>query len=550
MVRDTLWLVGMMGAGKSTVGPVLARRLRRRFIDVDEEIKRADGREISQIFAEEGEAFFRRIERSTIEALAGKRAVVALGGGAIAQSGAPARLTKSGTVVYLRGKPETLLARIGDCRTRPMLRDVSRSERLARLKDLLEARSRAYETASVVVDVDGSDVAQIAEQVRESLVNAGGGIPASRVRSPKKTMRAGPRARTVEVDLGERSYPIRLGAGTLPRLGREVARISRRAIIVTVPGVGRRYGSVVRRSLREAGVRVHRIDVPDGDATKNLGQVAKLYDEFLRLGADRDTVLVALGGGMVGDLAGFAAATFLRGISFVQVPTTVLAMVDSSIGGKVGVNLPQGKNLVGAFHQPRLVWVDTDVLRSLPDRDRAAGFAEVIKKAAIWDADFFHRLERDVESLMSLDPKVLMPVLARACEIKAEVVSRDEREGGLRMLLNFGHTMGHAAETLSGYQKILHGEAVAMGMVYAAKRSEALGLAPKGTANRIEALCGRVGLPTELPSFERKAYLDVLRVDKKRRDSRVRYIVLRGIGRADTVSLTPAEILPSRRPAS
>ena len=319
-----------------------------------------------------------------------------------------------------------------------------------------------------------------------------------------------------------------------------------------MPGVDRRYGAVVRRSLREAGVRVQSIDVPDGDATKNLGQAAKLYDELLHLGADRETVLVALGGGMVGDLTGFVAATFLRGISFVQVPTTVLAMVDSSIGGKVGVNLPQGKNLIGAFHQPRLVWVDTDVLSSLPDRERAAGFAEVIKKAAIWDADFFGRLERDAKSLLSLDPKVLLPVLARACEIKAEVVSRDERErdGGLRMLLNFGHTLGHAVETLSGYRKILHGEAVAMGMVYAAKRSEALDLAPEGTAKRIEALCETIGLPTILPRFDRKAYLEVLKVDKKRRGSRVRYIVLRGIGRAETIALTPAEILPARRSVS
>ena len=174
----------------------------------------------------------------------------------------------------------------------------------------------------------------------------------------------------------------------------------------------------------------------------------------------------------------------------------------------------------------------------------------MIKKAAIWDADFFRRLERDAKSLVSLDPKMLLPVLARACEIRAQVVSRDEREGGLRMLLNFGHTMGHAVETLSGYQKILHGEAVAMGMVYAARRSEALDLAPAGTADRIEALCERIGLPTDLPSFDRKAYLEILRVDKKRRESRIRYIVLRGIGRAETALLTPAEILPPRRTAA
>ena len=230
-----IWLVGMMGAGKSTVGRLLAERLRCRFIDVDDEIERAQGREISQIFAEGGEASFRRIERASIEAHLGEPAVVALGGGAITQAGMADLLAKSGTVVYLRGEPETLLARLGDCRTRPMLRDVPRPERLTRLKALLEERSRAYETASVVVDVDGTDPSGIVEHLVETVVGNGGGTLVGRVRNAKKTKRKGSRARTVEVDLGERSYRIRLGKGTLPRLGREIARISRRAVIVTVP---------------------------------------------------------------------------------------------------------------------------------------------------------------------------------------------------------------------------------------------------------------------------------------------------------------------------
>ena len=319
------------------------------------------------------------------------------------------------------------------------------------------------------------------------------------------------------------------------------------AVILTVPGVGRRYAAATGRSLREAGMKVHRLQVPDGDATKNLDQIAELYGELVRFGADRKSVLVALGGGMVGDLTGFLAATYLRGISFVQVPTTLLAMVDSSIGGKVGVNLPQGKNLVGAFHQPRAVWADTELLRSLPRRERSAGFAEVIKAAAIWDEKLFARLEREAQALMDLEPGPLISVIARACEIKAEVVRRDERESGLRMLLNFGHTVGHAVETLSGYASILHGEAVAMGMVYAARRSESLGLCPVGSAERLEALCERFELPTEVPDFDRRAYLDVLRVDKKIQSSRIQYIVLRGIGSAEARPLRAGEIMPGKR---
>ena len=362
-------------------------------------------------------------------------------------------------------------------------------------------------------------------------------------------MRGRSPSRVLEVDLGERRYPVRIGAGTLALAGPEIARRTGAslAVVLSVPGVARRHAGALERSLRGAGVRARRIVVPDGDRTKRLGVVARLYDRLLALGADRGTALVALGGGMVGDLTGFTAATFLRGVPFVQVPTTVLAMVDASVGGKVGVNLPQGKNLVGAFHQPRLVWIDVATLRTLPRRERSAGFAEVVKVAALGDAGLFARLERDAEALMELDPRRLVPVLGRAIAIKAEIVAKDEREAGPRMLLNLGHTLAHAVETLSGYRGALHGEAVAMGMVFSARRSEELGLAPEGTAARLETLLRRFGLPTELPRFSREAYLAALRVDKKQRDGRIRYVVLRRIGRAETVPLTAARILPPGR---
>jgi len=355
--------------------------------------------------------------------------------------------------------------------------------------------------------------------------------------------------RSVHVDLGERSYTIEIGVDVLGKVGPEISRRTgaSRAMIVTVPPVGRRYGPRVMRSLREAGIKARRFDVPDGERTKNLRQVSSLYDAFLDAGADRATAVVALGGGVVGDLSGFVAATLLRGLPVVQIPTTLLAMVDSSVGGKTGVNVPRGKNLVGAFHQPRFVWMDVTTLRSLPPRHLVSGMAELIKHGAIRDAAFFERLEVDLERVMNLEPECLIPALERSCAIKADVVRQDERESGLRMILNFGHTVGHAVEALSRYRGILHGEAVAIGMAFAAQRSETLGLSPTGTAERLMALLRRAGLPTEQPIFSRSAYLQALRVDKKKREARIRFVALRGIGRAETVPLLPREIIPPIR---
>ncbi len=351
---------------------------------------------------------------------------------------------------------------------------------------------------------------------------------------------------TVSVELGERSYPIVIGRGTLAALGAAVKRrtSASRAFVITVPPVAKRYGPAVERSLRAAGIASRRFVVPDGERSKSLVQAEKLYDGLLAAGADRSCVVIALGGGVAGDLAGFVAATLLRGLTFVQVPTTLLAMIDSSVGGKTGVNVARGKNLVGAFHQPVLVWIDAATLRTLPRRELLAGLAEVIKHAAIRDARLFALLERELERAIELDPELLLPMLARNCAIKAEIVSQDEHEAGARMLLNFGHTLGHAVEALSKYKGVLHGEAVSIGMAFAARRSEELGLAEPGSAVRVVALLARTGLPTELPPFPRRAYLEALSVDKKKRDERIRFVALRAIGRAETVALLPSEILP------
>ncbi|HTY16797.1 MAG TPA: 3-dehydroquinate synthase [Myxococcota bacterium] len=534
--RETIWLVGLMGAGKSTAGRRLAERLGRPFVDSDEMIEREAGASIAEIFASEGEPAFRARERAALERVAARGAVVALGGGAIAQPGAAARLARSGTIVWLRARPETLASRIGETEARPLLGGLRGEARVQRLRELLAEREPHYASAHLAIDTDALDLDAVAARLAAELAALG--------RRP----RAGPvpSLRTVRVELGERSYPIRIGFDHLDAAGAAVAELTkaRRAAVVSVPGVARRYAAPLERGLRAAGLRVRRLLVPDGERAKSLRQVARLYDALLDFDADRSTVVVALGGGVVGDLAGFVAATWLRGVPFVQVPTTLLAMADASVGGKVAVDLPRGKNLVGAFHQPRLVWIDVATLRTLPRRQRAAGLVEVIKHGAILDAGLFERFERDLERILELEPGPTVEVLERSCAIKAQVVSQDEREAGLRMLLNFGHTLAHAVETLKGYRGILHGEAVAIGMVFAARRSEALGHAPSGTAERIRALLARAGLPTEPPPYPRRAYLSALRVDKKRRDAHVRFVVLRGIGRAETVPLLPSEIVP------
>jgi len=536
--RRTVWLVGMMGAGKSAVGRALAQRLGRPFVDSDAEIEAAAGRPIPAIFAAEGEPGFRARERAVLAQLAGRNAVVALGGGAIAQPGAGRLLARSGRVVWLRASPRTLLARVGDGAGRPLLAGRDERGRLRELARLLKARARHYAAADLAVETDGLAVEAVAAEIAAWLGREERGVAHG--------------LRRVPVALGERSYEVRIGWGSLAGLGAAVAEAvdATRALVVTVPPVGRRYAAAALRSLRAAGLPATRFDVPDGDRSKSLAQVARLYEAFLDAGADRSSVVIALGGGMVGDLAGFAAATLLRGLPLVQVPTTLLAMIDSSLGGKTGVNLRRGKNLVGAFHQPRLVWADAALLRTLPPRVLAAGMAEVVKHGAIRDAVLFERLERDLERVLALrDEALVLDVLERAVAVKADVVAQDERETGLRAHLNFGHTLGHAVEALRGYRGILHGEAVAMGMVFAARRSEALGIAPEGLAERLRALLARAGLPTELPDLPRAAYLAALRVDKKRRGTRIRFVVLKGVGAADTVALRPEEILPAGRAA-
>ncbi len=343
--------------------------------------------------------------------------------------------------------------------------------------------------------------------------------------------------RIVPVRLGERSYAIKIGAGLLPRLGAECARLKlgRRSAIITDASVGPLFATTAHESLIAAGFEPLLITIPAGEKAKNLKVVQSCYDQLAAHRLERKSFVVAMGGGVVGDLAGFVAATYLRGIPFVQVPTTLLSQVDSSVGGKVGVNLAAGKNLVGAFYQPKLVLCDLDALKTLPSRQFASGLAEVVKYGIIYDARFFARLERDLPKLIKLEPQALTAVIARCCEIKAQVVGQDETEGGLRAILNFGHTIGHAIENSFGYGKYLHGEAIAIGQVLAAQLSVAGHGLPVAEAIRIEQLLARAGLPVRirLSATQRKKLLAAMLLDKKVSAGEVKFVLAKSIGTVD-----------------
>jgi len=340
--------------------------------------------------------------------------------------------------------------------------------------------------------------------------------------------------RTVHVSLGSRSYDIKIAPGLLDRIGRECARLKpgARCAIITDTNVGKQYAKAVFNSLATAGFSPSLIIVQPGETAKSLKTVQSCYDQLAAHRLERKSFIVALGGGVVGDLAGFLAATYLRGIAFVQAPTTLLAQVDSSVGGKVGVNLKAGKNLVGSFYQPKLVLCDLNTLKTLPDREFRAGLAEVIKYGIIYDAKLFAQLERDLPRILKRDQIILTPVIARCCEIKAEVVGKDETESGLRAILNFGHTIGHAIENISGYGRFLHGEAISMGQTAAARLShEILGL-PERDVERIGNLLRRAGLPSQtgLNSLKRQKLLNAMHLDKKVSDGEIKFVLAEKIG--------------------
>jgi len=346
----------------------------------------------------------------------------------------------------------------------------------------------------------------------------------------------------INVNLGLRSYRIIVESGAVATVGAHLRElgVGSRAALVSDAAIGSLYGKTVVRSLEGAGFSVALVEVPEGEAAKTLAVAGQCWNELLALGLDRTSTVLALGGGAVGDVAGFVAATYMRGVNFVQVPTTVLAQVDASIGGKTAIDHPNAKNLIGAFHQPRLVLVDPAVVRSLPEREYRSGVAEIVKHGIVLDADYFAEVERDAAALCARDLPVVERIIGGSCRLKASVVERDERESELRHVLNYGHTIGHALEAATGYARFAHGEAVALGIVAEARLARRLGLASDDTVARQERLLLAVGLPVTAEAIDTDAVVAAIGRDKKARDGRVPFVLAPRIGAFRLVFDVPA----------
>ncbi|MGI4721073.1 MAG: bifunctional shikimate kinase/3-dehydroquinate synthase AroKB [Janthinobacterium lividum] len=527
-----------MGAGKTTIGRQLARKLGKRFLDSDHEIEARTGASIPWIFEIEGEASFRRREADVIRELTAQDdLVLATGGGAVLNPASRALLAERGTVIYLRASIGSILQRTSHDKNRPLLQT---ADPRAKLEELLAQRDPLYrEIADLVIDTGRPNVQSMVQTILDQLA----AMESARARRLGKQAMNEQAPTILNVELGERSYPIAIG----PDLLGDGALLNRhidggKAAIVTNTTVAPLYLERVAGALRAQGREVVEIVLPDGEEHKNWESLNLVYDALLQNRCDRKTTLVALGGGVIGDLTGFAASSYMRGVPFVQLPTTLLSQVDSSVGGKTGINHPLGKNMIGAFYQPRAVIADTATLDTLPPRELSAGLAEVIKHGAILDADYFAWIEQNIGKLVAREPQTMAYAIARSCEIKAEVVRKDEREGGLRAVLNFGHTFGHAIESGLGYGNWLHGEAVGCGMVMAADLSARLDLIDAATVERVRALVAAAGLPTVAPDLGVERWIELMSVDKKNEGGAIKFILLKPLG-SPSITTAPPEIL-------
>ena len=515
---DHIFLVGLSGSGKSTVGRLLADRLGWSFADTDTLIEKAAGQSISTIFSEQGEAAFRELEaRALARAARSTRVVIATGGG-VPTHDAGRQVLADGFTVWLAVDPAVAAERLAqqpDDEPRPLLAGDPR----ARLEGLLEARRDDYARADASVGVDGLTPEQACDAVLRLWQGDSPGLDDAILGV----------AATVSTPGG--SYPIVVREGALADLGELCAAVelSGRAFVLTDDGAGPLYASAALDSLRAAGFQAATMTIPGGEEQKTLATVATVYDWLLGERVERSDFVVCLGGGVVTDLGGYAAATVLRGVPFVHVPTSLLGVVDAAIGGKTGVDHAIGKNLVGAFAQPRLVLSDPALLSTLPSRHLQNGLAELVKHGFILDEELVRLLEARAGDPAALATEEL---IARSSAIKARVVSEDEREAGARTLLNYGHTIGHGIEVAAAYSGYLHGEAVAIGMHAAGRIACEIGLLPAAALERQQALLRACGLPEQAQGVDRGAVVSAMRSDKKVRAGAISWVLLESIGHA------------------
>ncbi|CAN5250427.1 hypothetical protein BH11PSE11_BH11PSE11_33890 [soil metagenome] len=548
-MNGSIFIVGLMGAGKTTVGRALAKKLNKRFVDSDHEIEARTGASIPLIFEIEGEEIFRQREAEVIRDLTGQEGIVlATGGGAILRAENREYLKTRGTVIYLRASVQSILQRTSHDKNRPLLQTADPRKRI---EELAHTREPYYcEVADLVVETGRTNVQTLLQTILDQLERVTAKKTESKAASTMNhnaentyTASAPLPAITLQVDLGERSYPISIGQSLLSDHRIFASHITgERVAVVTNTVVGPLYLDLVASTLEAAGKQVTRIVLPDGEEEKNWTNLMRIFDVLLAEKCDRKTTLIALGGGVIGDMTGFAASTYMRGVPFIQVPTTLLAQVDSSVGGKTGINHPLGKNMIGAFYQPQAVIADTETLNTLNPRELSAGLAEVVKHGAITDLEFFAWIEANIAPLLARDPVALAYAIQRSCEIKAEVVRQDEREAGLRAILNFGHTFGHAIEAGMGYGVWLHGEAVGCGMVMAAELSLRMGFIDLDSKNRLLALVQAAGLPVRAPDLGAERWLELMEVDKKNEGGQIKFILLKPLG-TSVIMTVPRETL-------
>ncbi len=510
-------VTGFMGTGKTAVGREVARRLGRSFVDMDAEIETRAAKSIPRIFAEDGEAAFRQIESALCEELSARRGlVIATGGGALVDSANRARMIKSGTIVCLTCDVDEILWRVSDNSDRPLLEV---ADPRAEIERLLKMRREAYATIPWQVDTTRLSVEEVTLRVIELTDTI-----------------------TLPVRYPGGQYEIHIGDGILARIGGALRAADvpeeTRVAVVSNPVVAPLYGEQVETALQSAGFQPFVCSIPDGEQHKTLATVAALYDQFLAGGLDRSGTVLSLGGGVTGDIAGFAAASFMRGVRFAQIPTTLLAMVDASVGGKTGADLPQGKNLVGAFKQPAVVIVDPTVLATVDIAEIRSGMAETIKHGIIDAPDLFAEFEANPQSPISTAQ------LARALRVKIDVVEEDPFEQGRRAVLNLGHTVGHGLEKLSGFS-LRHGEAVSIGMVAAARIAVELGRAAPLLADRIEAALVAWDLPVRCPPFDVDEIWKAMAHDKKKRGRGLRWVLPRAIGEVEITEDVPFDAVRS-----
>lgn len=524
-----IFFTGFMASGKSRVGRALAERMNRPFIDTDALIAERAGKTISEIFEQDGEAAFRKMERETIEELAAETEpkVISLGGGALSQDSVVVAIRKAGILIRLWATPEVLSERIGRKNTRPLMAGLNDEERLAKVKAMLAERERWYAKADFSVESSNEFSEQhVADKILQTL------------RFYESY------AISVETSGGDR-YPIFIGKGILPHIGCLLEGLklsqSHKFLVCTDTTVAKAQSRTLERIKGQAG-NCPVFKFRAGETNKTLSSLNQLYTFMLHREYGRKSCLLQFSGGVVGDMAGFGAATYQRGVPFIQLPTTLLSMVDSSVGGKVAVNHPAGKNMIGAFYQPRAVVCDLNALSTLAENEIKAGIAEIVKYGVIYDEAFFKYMEENIAGINAKNEDVLKALILRSCSIKAEVVGIDEKENGLRAILNYGHTFGHAIEKLTDYNMYSHGIAVSLGMRVAARAAVLLGMMTKEDEDRQNRLLDALGLPKKAGfDLDVKAAWQAMGIDKKaEKNSRV-YILPTCIGHVEKVKNIPEE---------